>query len=84
MSHVSGYKVYNILLKENDDFVASFSTQQRCHEFMKMLKEQHFFDTGSMDDAEEEYGENSYYIEYGFSLTQTSVASWGVKFSEWK
>jgi hypothetical protein len=84
MSKLSGYKVYNILLKENDGFVASFGTQQRCHEFMKMLKEQHFFDTGSMDDAEEEYGENSYYIEYGFSLIQTSVASWGAKFSEWK
>jgi hypothetical protein len=84
MSQVNSYKVYNIIFKENDGFVASFGRQQRCHEFMKMMKEQHFFDTGSMDDAEEEYGENSYYIEYGFALTQTSVASWGVKFSEWK
>ena len=86
MSQLSGFKVYNIHRKVNgnENYVASFPTHQRCHEYMKLMKEQHFFNTGSMDDAEEQYGENLYYIEYGFALNQPCVAKYDVKFSDWK
>jgi hypothetical protein len=83
MSTVNGIKVYNIHSKENDAYIASFPTRQRCHEYMKFQKEQYFFTTGSMEDAEEQYGENSYYIEYGFALVQTCVATYNVNFSDW-
>jgi hypothetical protein len=83
MPTTEGFKVYNIHCKKSGDYWASFGTQQRCREYMKFMKEKHFFDTGSMESAEEEYGEDSYYIEYGLALNQTSVASWNVNFSEW-
>ena len=81
---IEGFSVYNIRRKANENYVASFPTLQRCHEYMKFMKEQYFFTIGSMDDAEEQYGENSYYIEYGFALVQTTVATYNVKFSDWK
>lgn len=82
---LQGFRVYNIHRKVdgNENYVASFPTRQRCHEYMKFQKEQHFFNTGSMEGAEEEYGENSYYIEYGFAINQTCIATYDVKFSDW-
>jgi hypothetical protein len=80
---IEGFKVYNIRRKVNGAFVTSCRTQKHCHQYMKIMKEEHFFNTGSMETAEEQFGENSYYIEYGFALIQSCVASYYEGFSDW-
>ena len=40
---IEGFSVYNIRRKANENYVASFPTLQRCHEYMKFMKEQYFF-----------------------------------------
>lgn len=83
MDDINGVRVYSIIRKHNDSYVASFPTHHRCHEYMKFRKEQLFFDTGNMEEAEKEYGQSQYYIAYSFALEQSSIALFAVNFSDW-
>ena len=82
---LKGRMVYNLYSKVTGGYIASFPRQKYCHQFVKLMKEQHFFNNGSMDAAEEKWGENTYYIEYGVVIPQSCVATQfeNANFSEW-
>lgn len=83
------WKTWSILRKsangEYNDHVATFGDRHRCEEYLNMKKEQHFFDTGSMDEAEKEWGMQNFLIDYTMILNRSTIARNFTKitFEEW-
>lgn len=57
----------------NQPIVGSFNKRSLCREYLKFKKENCFFETGSMDEAEAQWGESNFIIDYSITIDRTSV-----------
>lgn len=82
-----GWKIYNIVHKRaKGTFYGAFATTEECNDFLKFKKEEHFFNTGNLIEADELWNPNNFIFDYGFSLDRNTIATTfiDVDFSEWK
>lgn len=85
----SHWKPWAILRKNSatgdyNRLVAFFLSRELCEEYISMKKERHFFDTGSMDDAENEWGMQNFLIDYSMLMDRKSIANnFEIKFGDW-
>lgn len=71
---MNGYPMWLIYDNSSGKSVGSaFSTRKMASEYIKMKREQHFFETGSMESAEAEWGESNFRFERVFTLTENSI-----------
>jgi len=80
---LNGNHTYSILNKKYDKIVGIFGSPELCHQYMKFLKEDCFFNTGSMETAEQTYGEDSYILQRSFTCTESYLNKIGVSPTEW-
>ncbi len=71
---MTGYGMW--LIYRNDSgksFGRAFSTRKMASEYIKIKREQHFFETGSMESAEAEWGASNFRFERVFVLPESSL-----------
>lgn len=78
MTTWGNWKTWAILIKdpETGDYtrlIAAFSTRKLCEEYINFKKEQCFFETGSMDEAENRWGMNNFLIDYTMLLDRATI-----------
>lgn len=72
-SFMGGYPMWLIYNSSGNSIGSAFSTRKMASEYIKMKREQHFFETGSMESAEQEWGESNFRFERVFALTENSI-----------
>lgn len=58
-----GIYVRKRLNHKNDLPIAAFPSQRLCRQYIAMRREFHFFECKSMDEAEEEWGDDKFIID---------------------
>lgn len=59
--------------KDRQFFVASFARRTECEEYLEFKKEQHFFETGSMDEAEKQWGKHNFIVDYCYVMDRVTT-----------
>lgn len=81
------YKTWSIIHNDSnqDRHMGSFVSRKKCIEYLKYRKEQHFFETGSMEEAEREWGLDKFKFEQTFVIPQDNVLRnfRGVDLNDW-
>lgn len=73
MSTFTGYHFWGIYTKdETPKLRGCFFTRQLCVDWLKHKKEEAFFETGSMETAEEQWGEDNFRLEEVFVINRQS------------
>lgn len=75
MSSFNGHYSWNILRKDENTHVhayACFGSRRACLDWLKMKREEAFFETGSMDYAEEKWGDDKFKFEEVFVIDRES------------
>lgn len=75
MSTYRGHYLWSIRKKDDDSNVyayACFASRKACLDWLKMKREEAFFETGSMDYAEEKWGDNNFSFEEVFAIDRQS------------
>jgi hypothetical protein len=81
---MAGWKTWVIYRSEDTTIVGCFPNRSLCREYLKFKKEQYFFETGSMEDAEKEWGEENFIIDYSLTLDRVTVFSnYSIKCEAW-
>jgi hypothetical protein len=69
-----GYHVWNIIEKETGrGMLCAFLSRKECVDWLNLMKEQHFFETGSMEDAEEKWRLDKFTFEQSLLLRRETV-----------
>ena len=71
----NGYYAWSIV-DRNDNKTGvggAFASRKQCIEYLNYKKEQHFFETGSMELAEEKWGIDNFNFEQCFVLNRETV-----------
>lgn len=83
------WKTYTIFRKNNEGkfvtHVASFGSRKLCEDYLKYRKEKCFFETGSMEEAEEKWGMQNFLIDYSLVLDRQTICQNfdNIDFSYW-
>lgn len=73
MSTFTGYYLWSIITKDEEPRIfACFGTRKACLNWLKMRREEAFFETGSMDYAEEKWGVDNFKFEEVFVMNRES------------
>jgi len=69
-----GYYVWNIIQKKDGrGMLCAFLSRKECVEWLNLMKEQHFFQTGSIVDSEKEWGVDNFTFEQSLLLRRETV-----------
>lgn len=81
------YRTWSIIYNDStgDHHIGSFESRKRCIEYLKYRKELLFFDTGSMEEAERQWGLDNFKFEQTLVIPQDNVLSnfKGVDLNNW-
>lgn len=76
---VTGWRTWSILQKNDEGkyglHVATFATRTECRNYLKFKKEEHFFSTGSMEEAESMWNEDNFLIDYSLVVDRVSITN---------
>lgn len=79
-------KMWNVLKKgeEKPGSYAAFPSRKQAIEWLNYKKEQHFFETGNMEQAEEKWGLNNFRFEETMVIYRNSIVdNFRVDFNDW-
>ncbi len=79
-------KMWNILRKgeENPSSYAAFPSRKKAIEWLNFKKEQYFFETGSMEEAERNWGVDNFRFEETMVIYRNSIVdNFNVDFNNW-
>jgi hypothetical protein len=79
-------KMWNVLRKgeENGGAYAAFTSRKFAIEWLNFKKEQHFFETGNMEEAEELWATDNFRFEESMVIYRNSIVdNFKVDFNDW-
>lgn len=78
------FKMWNILSKDGKNTYGAFGSRRVAIEYLNMKKEQHFFETGNMEEAEQKWGVDNFRFEENMMLDRgTTMRKFAPDLNTW-